>query len=40
MIQTMYDIIKIHRGVLIAIGIKAQTKDGEESVFTIQLPII
>ncbi len=37
-IQTIYDIIKVHGGVPIAIGIKVETKEGEGSEFIILLP--
>jgi len=39
-ILTIYDIIKAHGGVPIAIGIKVETKEGEGSEFIIQLPIV
>ena len=39
MVQTIYDIIKAHGGVPIAIGIKVETKEGEGSTFIIQLAI-
>ena len=38
-IQTIYDIVKAHGGVPIAIGIKAETKEEEGSTFIINLPI-
>ena len=38
MIQTIYDIIKAHAGVPIAIGIKVETKEGEGTKFITQLP--
>ena len=34
-IQTIYDIIKAHRG-----EIKVETKEGEGAAFIIQLPIV
>jgi len=37
-IQTIYDIVKAHGGVPIAIGIKVETKEGEGSTFIIQIP--
>ena len=39
MIQTIYDIIKAHGGVPIAIGIKVETKKAEDTGFIIQLPV-
>jgi len=38
-IQTIYDIVKAHGGVPIAIGIKVETKEGEGSEFIIKLPV-
>ena len=37
-VQTIYDIVKGHGGVPIAIGMKVETKEGEGSTFIIQLP--
>ena len=39
MIQTIYDIVKAHGSVPIAIGMKVETKEEEGSEFIIQLPI-
>ena len=39
-IQTIYYIVKAHGGVPIAIGMKVETKEGEGSEFSIQLPIV
>ena len=39
-IQTIYDIVKAHGVVPIAIGIKVETKEGNETEFIIFLPII
>ena len=39
MVQTIYDIVKAHGGVPIAIGIKVETKEGNGSDFIIQLPL-
>jgi hypothetical protein len=36
--QTIYDIVKAHGGVTIAIGMKVETKE-EGSIFIINLPI-
>ena len=36
-IQTNYDIVKVHGGVQIAIGIKVKTKENEGTVFIIVL---
>jgi len=38
-IQTSYDIVKVHGGVPIAIGMKVETKEGEGSIFIINLPV-
>ena len=38
-VQTMYDIVKVHGGVPIAIGMKVETKEGEGSEFIIQLQV-
>ena len=40
MVQTFFDIVKAHGGVPIAIGMKAETKEGEGGEFIIILPII
>jgi len=37
-IQKIYDIVKAHGGVPIAIGMKVETKEGEGSEFVIELP--
>jgi uncharacterized protein (DUF1330 family) len=39
-IQTSYDIVKAHGGVPIAIGINVETKEGEGSEFSIQIPVV
>jgi len=39
MVQTIYDIIKAHGGVPIAIGMKVETKVNEASEFIIQIPL-
>ena len=38
MVQTIYDIIKAHGGVQIAIGMTVETKEGEGSEFVIKMP--
>jgi len=38
-VQTSYDIIKAHGGVPMAIGIKADARQGEGTGFIIQLPL-
>ena len=37
-IQTIYDIVKAHGGVPIAIGMKVETKEGEGSTLIVSLP--
>jgi len=39
MVQTIYDIIKAHGGVPIAIGMKVETKVGVGTEFIIQIPL-
>ena len=34
-----YDIVKANGGVPIAIGMKVEPKEGEDSIFTISIPI-
>ena len=38
-VQTIYDIVKAHGGVPIAIGMKVETKEGKESEFILTLQI-
>lgn len=38
-VQTIYDIVKAHGGVPVAIGMKVDTKEGDGSTLTLQIAL-